>query len=592
VIRDRSEELRAFYTEHFGEPEVGRRVSPNGRHSERTDEEIIELARSARNAEKFARLFDRGETSEYGGDESRADQALVSILSFYSQDQEQLDRLFRQSALCRDKWLSRPDYRDLTIQYALENLKETYVPDDGAQMVIGAKQVSSPSSPLYMSDSDDTESGFGSDSSIVLFSELGDPEPREFLVEDVLPARYATVMHGGGGAAKSVLVLLLGMVVASGAEEWLGLRVHKGGHVLYLDFELDVAEQHRRVRDLAAGLRKPVPEKLAYLSALGMNTQEAFEAALGYCRERGVVLLILDSLGPAMLGDVETARDVIRFHNAYVGPFRAEGVTVVIVDHQGKLQAGEAYQNKSSFGSAYKEHLVRSVLQVEAHGRDREAGTLDVRVRHKKASFGPRREPFDVKLVFGHESIEAHSVKLDDTELAAEGTINAEDRIAHALRDGPAYPDELVDATGLALGTVKNCLTRLRRAGQVIDTGETRGQTRQVRLVSSPSLIYRGSDSDDANSASHSETGEQEIGSRTQPSRDVNDRRRRVRELFEAPPRWLQIQATKYLEEGAPERLLTPLAAAVAHELLGNPRRGEEVVDDVREALKERGGAA
>jgi AAA domain len=409
----------------------------------------------------------------------------------------------------------------------------------------------------------------------------------------VLPARYATVMHGGGGAAKSVLVLLLGMVVASGAEEWLGLRVHKDGRVLFLDFELDVAEQHRRVRDLAAGLCKPVPERLAYLSALGMNTQEAFEAALRYCRERGVVLLILDSLGPAMLGDVETARDVIRFHNAYVAPFRAEGVTVAIVDHQGKLQAGEAYQNKSSFGSAYKEHLVRSVLQVEAHDRDREAGTLDVRVRHKKASFGPRHEPFDVRLVFGHESIEAQSVKLDDTELAAEGTINADDRIAHALKEGPAYPDELADATGLALGTAKNCLTRLRRVGKVEDTGETRGQTRQVRLASSPSLIYRGSDSDDAKSSPHTEVGEQEISVPAQPLfRDENDRRRRVKELFEAPPRWLQIQASRYLEEGAPERLLKPLAAAVAHDVLGNPRCGEEVVDDIREALKERRGAA
>jgi hypothetical protein len=62
VIKDRSEELRAFHAEHFGKPEVGRRVSRNQYHSERTDEEVIELARGASNAAKFAGLFDRGDT--------------------------------------------------------------------------------------------------------------------------------------------------------------------------------------------------------------------------------------------------------------------------------------------------------------------------------------------------------------------------------------------------------------------------------------------------------------------------------------------------------------------------------------------------
>jgi hypothetical protein len=30
------------------------------------------------------------------------------------------------------------------------------------------------------------------------------------------------------------------------------------------------------------------------------------------------------------------------------------GVTLLVVDHQGKTQAGERYQNKRSFGSVYK----------------------------------------------------------------------------------------------------------------------------------------------------------------------------------------------------------------------------------------------
>jgi hypothetical protein len=126
---------------------------------------------------------------------------------------------------------------------------------------------------------------------------------------------------------------------------------------------------------------------------LGMPTRKAFTLALESCKRYGVRLLIVDSLGPAMLGEAEKAWDVIGFHNYYIAPFREAGVTVVIIDHQGMLQAGESYQQKTSFGSVYKELLVRSVIQVEARDRNREAGTVTITLRPKKASFGALQNP-------------------------------------------------------------------------------------------------------------------------------------------------------------------------------------------------------
>ena len=52
-----------------------------------------------------------------------------ALLAFYSADPEQLDRLFRCSALYRaDKWGRRADYRDRAIKYALGNRAEGYRP--------------------------------------------------------------------------------------------------------------------------------------------------------------------------------------------------------------------------------------------------------------------------------------------------------------------------------------------------------------------------------------------------------------------------------------------------------------------------------
>jgi primase-polymerase (primpol)-like protein len=145
VIRDRSEKLLALHARHFTEPVSQRQTNPNGYHAERTDEEVIQLAKGARNTAKFEALMS-GDTSGYPS-HSEADQALISLLAFLTQDEEQLDRLFRRSGLCRDKWTGRADYRRRTIQRALSNLTETYnAPDDGARIVLG-KGGESPASP-------------------------------------------------------------------------------------------------------------------------------------------------------------------------------------------------------------------------------------------------------------------------------------------------------------------------------------------------------------------------------------------------------------------------------------------------------------
>jgi primase-polymerase (primpol)-like protein len=76
------------------------------------DRKLLHRAASAKNGYKFSHLW-RGDTSNYGGDDSRADLALLSMLLFWTRgDESRSDALFRQSGLSRDKWTKRPDYRE------------------------------------------------------------------------------------------------------------------------------------------------------------------------------------------------------------------------------------------------------------------------------------------------------------------------------------------------------------------------------------------------------------------------------------------------------------------------------------------------
>lgn len=70
-----------------------------------TDEEILAKCRKSVNAARFERLW-KGDWSEYSGhgEQSSADAALVGMLAYYSDDEYQIDRIFRQSGLMRQKW--------------------------------------------------------------------------------------------------------------------------------------------------------------------------------------------------------------------------------------------------------------------------------------------------------------------------------------------------------------------------------------------------------------------------------------------------------------------------------------------------------
>lgn len=74
--------------------------------------------------------------------------------------------------------------------------------------------------------------------------------PREWHVDDLVPARTVTLLNGDGGTGKSLLALQLATATTQGGY-WAGRQV-KQGRAVYLSAEDDVDELHRRLADIAA----------------------------------------------------------------------------------------------------------------------------------------------------------------------------------------------------------------------------------------------------------------------------------------------------------------------------------------------------
>lgn len=98
-----------------------------------TSEDRLRKAFTSANGQSISRLF-YGDTSDYNGDASSADLALCSKLAFWSEGSAtNLDTMFRQSRLFRDKWDDKHSgdgrtYGQMTIEKALAGCSEFYDP--------------------------------------------------------------------------------------------------------------------------------------------------------------------------------------------------------------------------------------------------------------------------------------------------------------------------------------------------------------------------------------------------------------------------------------------------------------------------------
>lgn len=120
VIEDCQTELDTLYKELAPET-IPIQPTPGNFTCSRSDEEILEKARNARNGAKFTALYG-GDWSGYHS-QSEADQALCKMLAYWADnDVSTIDRLFQQSRLYRDKWNEKrgsQTYGEITMYKAI-----------------------------------------------------------------------------------------------------------------------------------------------------------------------------------------------------------------------------------------------------------------------------------------------------------------------------------------------------------------------------------------------------------------------------------------------------------------------------------------
>lgn len=379
-----------------------------------SDDAMYDVASKATNGATFVALW-QGRWRELGcyPSQSEADFALIDILAFYTQNREQVTRMFRASALgIRDK-AKRDDYVTPMVAKAMPTMAALNFDHLFKQAT--------------------TEGGGGLP--IVMASEFhGKPVPmRMWLVDQLIPARTVTYFGGNGGDGKSQAALQLTVSTVLG-RAWFGVPIRQPGGALFLTAEDDLDEVHRRLAAIAKAEGVPLSklDKLAISSLAGLDalmavpghgrrvlTPTAVYAALrAFVKKHRPAVVVLDTLANLFGGDEVNRAQVRQFVTMLTAIAIEDETTVVLLAHP---SVAGMKDNSGLSGSTAWNNSVRSRLYIR-----RENEFSDVRIIEvKKANYGETGKQIRVKWEGGLFVLQGGVGTASEHKRSAEAEIDA-----------------------------------------------------------------------------------------------------------------------------------------------------------------------
>lgn len=341
------------------------------------DSKLLKVAANAQNGSLFCDLF-QGKYKKKYGSQSEADLALCNILAFYTdKDAARMDRLFRQSALMREKWdrsQSGTTYGAITIQNAIDHCSQVFDPRTTAEQDLEKPQILTLSNVTA--------------------------QRVDWLWKPYIPLGKITLLEADPGTGKTYLCLALASVVSSGEHFYMEPKelTKQPAKVIYQTAEDGIADT------IVPRLQGMIPSpNLQNISTIDDREKgltfldERIESALKITKPK---LFVLDPL-QAYLGakvDMHRANEVRPVMAHIAGLAEKYNCAFVMIMHMNKNALGEQAMYRG-LGSIDIPAVARSMLFLGRNPQNKEERVL-CHIKSSLAAPGPSLT-FNISPEFG-----------------------------------------------------------------------------------------------------------------------------------------------------------------------------------------------
>lgn len=434
-----------------------------------TDDSIMEKAWNAGNKEKFQALwFAELDTNlqAIGRDHSQADLSLIQMLAFYTNNNDQLIRLWHQSELGKRKKAKREDYIESTIRKARQNqAHDEYEAQIGKKIADNLLARYNAQKPIGINKFIPTN----------LLDVMNRP-PMEWFVQGVLPKKGLATIYGLPATGKSFLMLDLLFAICKG-EEWFGMKT-KQSKVAYINLE-DIHGMGNRLRAYQA--RKgsvPINDFLNYEISLNFKEKDHVEELINSIKEYApnCGLVCIDTLAQSANGIDENSSTDMGMVIGKLKKLSSElNCLVLIVHHSGKIQGSGMRGHSSLLGA------VDCAIEISSNGSTKKwniakskngANDIERQFHLEPVPLGMDEDgnPISSAVVTPVINIQAMNNHNKDSK----GDANKDKRILQVIHDNPASPQKhWAELLGFSPDTMTKQKTRLIKNGFLTENGKT-----------------------------------------------------------------------------------------------------------------------
>ena len=280
-----------------------------------------------------------------------------------------------------------------------------------------------------------------------------------------------TMFYGDGASGKSMTACFMASLLDSGYMNSDHNLVVEPGRVLYLDWETDKYEISSRINRISNGMGiDPKTIGIRYKPMVHSLLKE-MDTVLDVIAEHNIEIVVIDSMGLAVGGDIETSEAVLDFFRGV----RSLELPVLLISHKNK--------QGTIFGSVYTFNSCRMVWEVQKSETSNEDGSLDIVMLHRKSNNVPQQQPMAWNIAFEDIDIKYSRKDVYDTSqrnrltvprlvekiLEENGKLTRKELNTQICSIKEVYrPQEEVDKLHNTIGTA---VTRLKQKEKIDVTG-------------------------------------------------------------------------------------------------------------------------